>query len=65
MGPKPNQTRKKQPTWVVPVVYCLLIIGLGLWVSVATGEWIAMVCAAGLLVLPVRGYSSRRSTGSK
>lgn len=65
MGPKPNQTRKKQPTLVVPAVYCLLIIGLGLWVSVATGEWIAMVCAAGLLVLPVRGYSSRRSTGSK
>ncbi len=44
---------------MVPVVYCLLIIGLGLWVSLATGEWIAMVCAAGLLVLPVRGYSSR------
>ncbi|WP_146070543.1 hypothetical protein [Arthrobacter sp. 08Y14] len=59
MGSKPNQTRKRQPTLMVPVVYCLLIIGLGLWVSLATGEWIAMVCAAGLLVLPVRGYSSR------
>ncbi|MCC3270857.1 hypothetical protein MUG94_01250 [Arthrobacter gengyunqii] len=65
MGTKSDQTRKTQPSLAVPAVYCLIIIGLGLWVSLATGEWIAMVCAAGLLVLPVRGYSNRRSKESK
>lgn len=65
MGSNGNDTRIRQPTLILPVVYCLLILGLGLWVSLATGEWIAMVCAAGLLVLPVRGYSSKRSKEAK
>lgn len=44
---------------LLPILYSASIIVLGAWVSISTGEWIALVCAAGLLVLPLRPH--RRS----
>ncbi|MCU1445519.1 hypothetical protein [Cryobacterium sp.] len=36
-----------------------LVLGIGLWVSPTTGEWIALVCAAGLVILPLGGRALR------
>ena len=59
-----TQRNTAQPSLLLPAVYCLVIIGLGLWVTLASGQWIAMICAVGLLVLPVRAYSARRGARS-
>jgi hypothetical protein len=49
--------------WVFGVVFSVTILALGLWLSLATGEWIALLCASGLVALPVGGVAlrSRRS----
>ena len=46
------------------IFYSLVILSLGLWVSVVTGDWIAMLLALGLVVLPVGGIAAynRRPT---
>ncbi|MEC5182902.1 hypothetical protein RCH12_000345 [Cryobacterium sp. MP_3.1] len=40
-------------------LWSVVVLGLGLWVSLATGEWIALLCAAGLVILPVGGLALR------
>ncbi|TFD85383.1 hypothetical protein E3T61_17655 [Cryobacterium lactosi] len=40
-------------------LWSVLILGVGLWVSLATGEWIALLCAAGLVILPIGGLALR------
>ncbi|MGV8911912.1 MAG: hypothetical protein ACOH14_04775 [Rhodoglobus sp.] len=47
--------------WGLAATYSLLILAAGLWVSVATGEWIALVCVSGLILLPLGGLARRRS----
>jgi hypothetical protein len=39
--------------------WSILVLGIGLWVSLATGEWIALLCAAGLVILPLGGLALR------
>jgi len=39
--------------------WSILVLGIGLWVSLATGEWIALLCAAGLVILPLGGLAMR------
>jgi hypothetical protein len=34
---------------IVIIVYGVAVLGGGLWVSIATGQWIAMVLALGLV----------------
>jgi hypothetical protein len=46
---------------LIAAVYSAVIIALGVWVSVATGEWLALVCALGLVVVPL-GIVGRRKT---
>jgi len=46
-------------TTVFGWVWSVLVLGIGLWVSLATGEWIALLCAAGLVILPVGGLALR------
>lgn len=43
-------------------LWTVLVLGIGLWVSLATGEWLALVCAAGLVIVPLGGLAvhSRR-----
>jgi len=43
-------------------LWTAVMLGVGLWVSLATGEWIALVCAAGLVIVPIGGLAlhSRR-----
>ncbi|KGJ72304.1 hypothetical protein GY21_16260 [Cryobacterium roopkundense] len=52
------------PTWIwtVGIVYSVVILGIGFWASLATGEWIALLCAAGLVVVPVGGVALRSRT---
>ena len=40
-------------------LWSVVVLGVGLWVSLATGEWIALVCAAGLVILPLGGLAHR------
>ena len=45
------------PRWIRPVaiVYIVVVLAIGLWVSLATGEWLALLCAFGLIVVPIGG----------
>jgi len=40
-------------------LWSVLVLGIGLWVSLATGEWIALVCASGVMILPFAGGALR------
>jgi len=40
-------------------LWSVLVLGIGLWVSLATGEWLALVCASGLMILPLAGSALR------
>lgn len=55
-----QDNRNSAASMVLPLAFTLVVLILGLWVSIATGEWIAMVCAAGLVVLPAGRYGARR-----
>ncbi|WP_342024988.1 hypothetical protein AAE021_07495 [Arthrobacter citreus] len=52
--------RNSAPSIVLPLAFSLVVLILGLSVSVATGEWIGVICAAGLVVLPAGRYGARR-----
>ena len=54
-------TSSQRQIWNVGIVYSLVILAIGLWVSLATGEWIALLCAGGLVVFPVSGVALLRS----
>jgi hypothetical protein len=45
------RSRFPQAPWVTIVIisYSTIILGLGLWVSIATGQWIALVLALALV----------------
>jgi hypothetical protein len=45
------RSRFPQTPWVTIVIitYSAIILGLGLWVSIATGQWIALVLALALV----------------
>ncbi len=43
--------------WFAAIFYSVVMISLGFWVSLATGEWIAILCAFGLVVLPSGGLA--------
>ena len=53
--PEPSVGRSTLFGWLWSVV----VLGVGFWVSLATGEWIALVCAAGLVILPLGGLALR------
>jgi len=53
-------TASRRRIWAGGVVYSLVILAIGLWVSLATGEWIALVCAGGLVVFPISGVALLR-----
>ncbi|WP_165384938.1 hypothetical protein [Cryobacterium sp. SO1] len=37
----------------------VLVLGVGLWASLAAGEWIAVLCVAGPVILPIGGLALR------
>lgn len=45
--------------WAFAIVYYLAVMSIGVWVALATGEWIAIVAALGLVV-----FRSARSVGA-
>jgi len=45
----PHQPRLPTPlVWILASGYSALILGAGLWVSIATGNWFALLLAIGL-----------------
>lgn len=40
-------------------LWSVVVLGLGLGLSLATGEWLALLCAAGLVILPLGGLAVR------
>lgn len=40
-------------------VFSAIILTLGIWVTIATGEWIALLLALGLVIIPVGTVKSR------
>ena len=48
--------------WISALVYSLVVLGIGLWMSVATGDLLALLCASALVVLPVAGVAARSRT---
>lgn len=45
----PHQSRLSTPVvWILASGYSALILGAGLWVSIATGNWFAVLLAIGL-----------------
>lgn len=49
--------------WIVALVWTLAVIGLGLWVALSTGQWIALVLAFALAA-PIDVMLVRRSRGA-
>jgi hypothetical protein len=46
-------------TWVA-VVFSAFVLGGGLTVGLLTGEWWALVCASGLVILPLTARRGSR-----
>ena len=55
----PRSTVSVRASWGFALCYSVVLLTLGLIVSVATGEWIALLCASGLLILPLGGMALR------
>ena len=51
----------RPPRWTTLAgwVWSVVVLGLGVGVSLATGEWFALLCAGGLVVLPFGGLALR------
>lgn len=45
--------RTNRRVWAFAIVYSLAVMGVGVWVAFATGEWIGIVAALGLVVFPI------------
>ena len=63
MSASPNPSSYPRWLWVVALVWSLVIIGLGLWVAVTTGSWIAVILAFALAA-PIDVMLFRRSRGA-
>ena len=57
-------TSSRRLIWAGAIVFSLVILAIGLWVSLATGEWIALLCAGGLVVFPASAVAFLRSRKS-
>ena len=58
----PRSTISTRATWGFAILYSVVVLAIGLAVSVATGEWIALLCASGLVILPIGGMALRAKT---
>ena len=47
-------------TSVIAVAYSVAVLAAGTAVSVITGDWIGLLCATGLVVLPLGAIGTRR-----
>ena len=59
-----SRDASSQRRWLIAgIIYSLVILSVGLLVSIVTEQWLAIVCAVGLVVIPVGGarVRSRRS----
>ncbi|PWC07910.1 hypothetical protein [Mycetocola zhujimingii] len=63
MTASPDNPTPPRWLWVVALVWTLVVIGLGLWVALSTGQWIALVLAFALAA-PIDVMLVRRSRGA-
>jgi hypothetical protein len=47
------------------IIYGIVVVVLGSSVSIATGEWIAFVCAIGFVIVPVGSLALRSRHSSR
>ena len=40
------------------IFYSAVLLGLGIWVSAVLGDWIPLLIASGLIIVPVGGISA-------
>ncbi|WP_166877670.1 hypothetical protein [Salinibacterium sp. ZJ450] len=63
MSARPATVKWTPWVWVGAAIYSALILGVGVWASVATGQWFALVLSLGLVapidVLLIRRYRRR------
>ena len=50
-----NRRRFQAIGWV----FSAIVLGIGLWVTIATGEWIAILLATALVIIPAGTFKSR------
>jgi hypothetical protein len=50
-----NRRRFQAVGWV----FSAIVLGTGLWVTIATGEWIAILLATALVIIPAGTVKSR------
>ena len=48
MSTQRSADRTQRWPWVVGILFSAVILGVGVWVSVVTGQWLALVLAVGL-----------------
>lgn len=63
-----SSDRAPRWVWVVAGLYSILVLGVGVWLSLALGEWIPVVLAFGLVapvdVMVVRRWTAARDAGA-
>ena len=59
---KSQTTASPRWVWIAALIYSVTLLAIGLWVSLATGEWIALLSASGLVVVPVGVLAFRAKT---
>ncbi|QDW63980.1 hypothetical protein [Oerskovia sp. KBS0722] len=60
MNRMPAKSRDRKPFGWVAVLFSTVVLAAGLIVSLVTGQWWALLCATGLVIIPVAGR--RRTT---
>jgi dipeptide/tripeptide permease len=55
----PQIQRTRRRLQAVGWVFSAIILTLGIWLTIATGEWIALLLALGLVIIPVGTVKSR------
>jgi len=53
--------RERRRWLIAGIAYSVAIVAAGFGVSIATGEWLALICATGLVVVPVAAARARSS----
>jgi hypothetical protein len=57
---EPTKHDRERRRWLIAgVVFSILIVSAGFVVSVTTGEWLALLCATGLVIVPAAASRQR------
>lgn len=54
----PSNDKSDRIIFRFAIFYSAVLLGLGIWVSVVLGDWIPLLIASGLIIVPVGGISA-------